>query len=227
VCCISLAGVLVRVVMLALHSQVQSIYTLGMELSSDCFPILLLDLKNHLVHTAIAESPNHRSNRISNQLIALRKNLIQARHFAMMDHTNMSHHMPKTMAEMPMTFFTSTTTPLYSNAWTPKTAAQYAMTCLFLVFLCIIFRGLLAARCNMLWLLAYGSSKNATPEEVSCCAEEVASQKPLHGELMSGSPSRHQDGPTRVREILLRAVLDTALAIVSYLLWVSDRNYIL
>lgn len=139
----------------------------------------------------------------------------------------MSHHMPKTMAEMPMTFFTSTTTPLYSSAWTPKTAAQYAMTCLFLVFLCIIFRGLLAARCNMLWLLAYGSSNAAAPEEVSCCAEEVALQKPLHSKLVPDCPTRHHDGPSRVREVLLRAVLDTALAIVSYLLWVSDRVYIL
>jgi copper transporter 1 len=136
----------------------------------------------------------------------------------MMDHTNMSHRMPKTMAEMPMTFFTSTTTPLYSSAWTPKTAAQYALTCLFLVLLCIVFRGLLAARCNMPWLLAYTSPKKAASEEVSCCAEEVGLQKPLHGDLAPGSANRHQDRPSKVWEILLRAVLDTALAVVSYLL---------
>lgn len=137
---------------------------------------------------------------------------------AMMDHTKMDHQMPKTMAEMPMTFFTSTTTPLYTSAWTPKTAAQYAMTCLFLVLLCIVFRGLLAARCNMPWLLAYTSPRKDTPEESSCCAEVDGLQKPIHGESGPGKANRDQDGPNRVWEILLRALLDTSLAIVSYML---------
>lgn len=114
-----------------------------------------------------------------------------------------------------MTFFTSTTTPLYTTAWTPKTPAQYALTCLFLVLLCIVFRGLLSARGNMPWLLSSLSpTKKDTPEEVSCCADEDGLQKTFRGEMASGS----QDKPSKVWEILLRAVLDTSLAVVSYLL---------
>lgn len=138
----------------------------------------------------------------------------------MMDHTDMNHQMPKTMAGMPMTFFTSTTTPLYTTAWTPKTAPQYALTCLFLVLLCIVFRGLLAARCNMSWLLASAQTKKDTPEQVSCCAEEDGLEKPLHDELAPGNSSLRHDGTgrSRILEILLRALLDTILAVVSYLL---------
>jgi hypothetical protein len=132
-----------------------------------------------------------------------------------MDHSNTNHHhMPMTTAEMPMTFYTSTTTPLYTTAWTPKTPAQYAMTCLFLVLLCVVFRGLLAARGNMPWLLASVPPKKDTPEQVSCCAEEDGLQKTFRGELASGSQAKR----SKVWEILLRAMLDTSLAIVSYLL---------
>ncbi|GAB7329915.1 hypothetical protein MBLNU13_g01620t2 [Cladosporium sp. NU13] len=130
-----------------------------------------------------------------------------------MDHSNANHHMPMTTVDMPMTFFTSTTTPLYTTAWTPKTPAQYAMTCLFLVLLCVVFRGLLAARGNMPWLLAFIPKKKDNPEEISCCAEEGL-RKTFGDELASGN----QDKPSKVWEILLRAILDTSLAIVSYLL---------
>ncbi|OJJ95981.1 hypothetical protein ASPACDRAFT_47339 [Aspergillus aculeatus ATCC 16872] len=47
---------------------------------------------------------------------------------------------------MTMVFFTSTTTPLYSNAWTPSTTGQYAGTCIFLIALAVILRFLLALK---------------------------------------------------------------------------------
>ena len=131
-----------------------------------------------------------------------------------MNHSQMNHHMPMTTANMPMTFFTSTTTPLYATSWTPETPAQYAVTCLFLVLLCVVFRGLLAARGNMPRLLAFVPQKKDTPEEVSCCAEEDGLRKTFDGERASGS----QEKRSKVWEILLRALLDTSLAIVSYLL---------
>ena len=65
----------------------------------------------------------------------------------------------------------------------------------------------------MPWLLAYVTLKKETPEEVSCCAEEDGLQKTF-GELASD----RQDKPSKVWEILLRALLDTSLAIVSYLM---------
>ncbi len=47
-------------------------------------------------------------------------------------------------SQMNMAFFTSTHTPLYTNAWTPHSAGVYAGTCIFLVLLAMLFRALLA-----------------------------------------------------------------------------------
>ena len=71
----------------------------------------------------------------------------------------------------------------------------------------------------MPWLLAHVSPrKNDTAEAVSCCAEEDGLQKSFGDELASSSASRNQNGRSKGWEMLLRAVLDTALAGVSYLL---------
>ncbi|KAL1605366.1 hypothetical protein SLS60_004914 [Paraconiothyrium brasiliense] len=47
---------------------------------------------------------------------------------------------------MSMFFFTSTTTPLYSEAWTPASAGAYAGTCIFLIILAILLRALITAK---------------------------------------------------------------------------------
>jgi len=47
---------------------------------------------------------------------------------------------------MAMTFFSNTLTPLFSKAWSPKTTGQYAGTCIFLIILAIVYRGLYAFR---------------------------------------------------------------------------------
>lgn len=49
-------------------------------------------------------------------------------------------------ASMAMVFFQSATTPLYSSAWTPSSFGPYAGTCLFLVFLAVVHRVLIALR---------------------------------------------------------------------------------
>lgn len=48
-------------------------------------------------------------------------------------------------SSMAMTFFTATNTPLFSNTWTPSGAGSYAGTCIFLIFLAIVFRALYTA----------------------------------------------------------------------------------
>lgn len=53
------------------------------------------------------------------------------------------------MENMAMTFFSSSTTPLFSMAWTPKSTKQYFGTCLFLIALAVIFRALLSIRLNL------------------------------------------------------------------------------
>lgn len=50
------------------------------------------------------------------------------------------------MSQMAMVFFTSHTTPLYSNAWTPNSVGDYAGTCIFLIVLAFILRTLYACK---------------------------------------------------------------------------------
>lgn len=69
-------------------------------------------------------------------------------------HMSAAGQMMMGMSSMAMTFFTSTSTPLYSQSWTPTTTAQYTGTCIFLVAFAAIFRALLAVRINLVTLLA-------------------------------------------------------------------------
>ena len=138
-----------------------------------------------------------------------------------MDHSNMEHHMPESMAEMPMVFFNSINTPLYTIAWKPTTTLQYAFTCLFLVLLCIVFRTLLATRCNLPQLLAYRRTRKVANEQVSCCTEEDIDlvEKQLHRAVdLDNSEGGDGSRQSKAGEVLLRALLDTLLALVSYLL---------
>ena len=53
------------------------------------------------------------------------------------------------MSTMEMTFYTSTTTPLFSRTWSPKNNGSYAGTCIFLVVLAIILRSMMAGKALM------------------------------------------------------------------------------
>ena len=61
-----------------------------------------------------------------------------------------------------MTFFTSTATSLYSTAWTPSSTGQYAGTCIFLILLATIFRGLFALRAIQERKNAYAERRRQT-----------------------------------------------------------------
>ncbi|KAM0720199.1 hypothetical protein Q7P37_004335 [Cladosporium fusiforme] len=141
-----------------------------------------------------------------------------------MDNTNIMdhHHTSAPMDPMPMTFSSSTTTPLFSTAWKPSTASQYALTCIFLVLLCIVFRCLLAARCNLPTLLARQTRKEEAAKRLSaCCAEDEGGElydKPEHEHGVAGRERRSRKDCAWAGEVALRAVLDTLLALVSYLL---------
>lgn len=62
-----------------------------------------------------------------------------------------SSHMTNMMGmqSMAMTFFSSTSTPLFSLTWSPKSTGAYAGTCVFLIALAAIFRALLSLRLNL------------------------------------------------------------------------------
>lgn len=108
------------------------------------------------------------------------------------------------MSSMMMTFFTSTTTPLFSEAWTPSGAGQYAGTCIFIIALSFVLRALIALRVNFNSLWAGYAAKTST---------DAFSKDGARG----GCSVRR---PWRVNEAATRAVLDTVLAGVSYLLCV-------
>lgn len=60
------------------------------------------------------------------------------------------------MSTMQMVFFTSNMTPLYSMDWSPPNSGSYTGTCIFLIVLAALFRGLMPGK-NMLehrWLAA-------------------------------------------------------------------------
>lgn len=104
------------------------------------------------------------------------------------------------MSQMIMTFFTSTTTPLYSKDWTPNGEGQYAGTCIFLIILAFLFRGILAIRSAVLFGRPRSNGYQKDAKDPECGGEGQARE------------------PWRVNRALVRAILDTILAGVSYLL---------
>jgi hypothetical protein len=123
----------------------------------------------------------------------------------MSDHS-MSGDMMMSMADMAMVFFNSANTPLYTQSWTPRTAGQYAGTCIFLVILPIICRALLVLRCRFPALMERAHARKhanifSQPPDIDECKQLQIPQRPWS-----------------INESLLRGVLDTILAGVGYLL---------
>lgn len=105
------------------------------------------------------------------------------------------------MDAMAMTFFTSTGTPLFSMPWTPMTTGQYAGTCIFLIALAAICRGLLAVRAHIF--------------------DIFASLKRGRYEKPGFAPHIAADGttrPWRASEAVVVGTMDTIIAGVGYLL---------
>ena len=65
-----------------------------------------------------------------------------------------STSMVMSMHSMDMVFFTSTSTPLWSSAFTPNTTGKYAGACIFLIVLTVIFRALMTFRLNFFNIMA-------------------------------------------------------------------------
>lgn len=105
------------------------------------------------------------------------------------------------MSMMAMTFFASTTTPLFSKAWTPTSTGVYAGTCIFLIVFAAIFRALIAIRFNFDRFsarIARGRGDNQTE---------------LYVDELKGA---HR--PWRAGEAVALGAMDVVIAGVSYLL---------
>jgi copper transporter 1 len=112
------------------------------------------------------------------------------------------------MKMMAMTFFTSTTTPLFSSSWTPTSTGQYAGTCIFLIVFSTIFRALLAVRINLV--------------EVLAAFERRHTGGGTHLYVADIKPTTRR--PWRAYEAVVSASMDVVLAGVGYLLLVSPMT---
>ncbi len=136
------------------------------------------------------------------------------------------------MSSMSMTFFTSSTTPLYSIMWQPTTTAGYAGTCIFLVLLATLFRGLLAikgwketawldAEFNRRYVVVAGKQSKA--ERISQDSDSkrmILTENGVEEEVMVVKKRSSGVRPWRITTDPIRAVMDTVIAGVAYLLFV-------
>ena len=143
------------------------------------------------------------------------------------------------MPMMSMTFFTSPSTPLYSSAWTPGSTGSYAGTCVFVALLAALLRGLTALRAarEAAWRDAdlrrrYVTVADKAPraERMTAAAEPEAKRTTMvllsengveEGVVVVVMVQGRDAGATRPWRITVdpvRAVLDTVIAGVGYLL---------
>lgn len=126
-----------------------------------------------------------------------------------------------------MTFFNSHATPLFSASWTPSTTGQYVGTCIFLIFFGAIYHTLGAFRTNWHHRLrdiehnrripiVDGSGKKNDGTSKSMTASRVI----IKTVPVLTRPDQ-KDRPWRFSTDLPRALLDTLIAGIGYLLWVA------
>ena len=135
------------------------------------------------------------------------------------------------MTGMNMVFYSSTTTPLYSDMWSPTGSGSYAGTCIFLIILGIVFRSLFAASyfLEKRWLDRERNRRFIVVNGRPTTAEAInADSYAKTGTLITERGSeesvrivrRHTRGPMpwRLSVDLPRSLLATIIAGVGYLL---------
>lgn len=128
---------------------------------------------------------------------------------------------------MYMTFYSSKSTALYSMSWQPSSEAHYAGTCIFLILFAVTYRVLLAlkARQEARWV-----NEEFNRRYVAVAGRLPPSQRPAQDR----EPKRDGDAleedvlvvrrrggtvpPWRITTDPLRALIDTVIAGVGYLL---------
>lgn len=152
---------------------------------------------------------------------------------ATMDMTGMNTTTTTTTTmTMMVAFTTDMATPLYSMAWTPNGVGTYAATCIFLIMLAVIFRGLFALKAiqeskwldqelNRRYIVVNG--RLPTHEKMSTSSLKqnmMLSSNGVEEQVMVVQKKQMQSRPWRASVDPLRAAIDTVIAGVGYLLWV-------
>ncbi|KAG6088351.1 hypothetical protein E4U31_003544 [Claviceps sp. LM219 group G6] len=136
---------------------------------------------------------------------------------------------------MSMVFQTNPSTPLYTSSWTPQSPAAYAGTCIFLIFLAITARLLLAARTlqEARWLDEALQRRYVVAQGHTSLSEMMAHEVPAGAMKMALSANGVEEAvvvvarrgcevrPWRVSVDPLRAVMDTVIVGVGYLLMLA------
>jgi hypothetical protein len=154
-----------------------------------------------------------------------------------MDMSGMSSAAPSsepatmTASMMEMVFFSSTGTALYSSMWVPKNIGQYAGTCIFLILLATIFRALLALKAwkEAAWLDSEFQRRYVTVAGKLPKAERMSSdskrmiltENGVEEDVMVVKKVGMEVIPWRLSIDPVRALLDTVIAGVGYLLYAS------
>jgi hypothetical protein len=134
------------------------------------------------------------------------------------------------MAMMMSVFQTQLATPLYSTAWTPSNAGTYAATCIFLIVLAALLRGILALKAvqEARWLDAelkrryvVVNGKQPMAEQLSCdslAQQVVLSENGVEENVTVVQRKRLVHRPWRLSIDPIRAAMDVLIAGIGYLL---------
>ncbi|KAH8819107.1 Ctr copper transporter [Xylogone sp. PMI_703] len=141
------------------------------------------------------------------------------------------------MSSMASTFFTSSSTPLFSPAWSPSSTGSYAGTCIFLIVLAVIFRALLALKAiqemrwfdrefNRRYVVVAGRQTTKQQIESDAASEKmVLTSNGVEEEVVVVKKRGPEVRPWRLSTDPARALFDTVLAGVAYLLMLAVMTF--
>lgn len=134
------------------------------------------------------------------------------------------------MMTMMVAFQNSIATPLYSMAWTPSNVGTYAATCIFLILLAVVLRGMFALKAiqesrwldqefNRRYVVVNGQLPMADKLSSSSVKKNMMlSSNGVEEQVMVVQKQQMHTRPWRASVDVVRAVIDTVIAGVGYLL---------